>query len=333
MILRHVGMLALLTPCLGSCCPISVDLEPSTREDAPKSDDPRIDLGNAEHPAGNDASPSDHPWWVPKLEPQQYRLGYKLPAEQASLLVDAYHRWADAVGHQRLSDERFQWRPEPRCFGGLHCVYEELDDQDGSAVHPIAEIFRGRASTARLSALDATALIVTFVQEIDYRIPQEEPFGVLPPAIVVKNKWGDCDSKALLAHMLLRSLGIQTVLISSQAHKHTMLGVALPSAGESFEWQGRRYAFVELTAKRSPIGHIDPRLTRPNDWQVVQLPYTATGYDVTPAPPQEPDAPDSDGGRVDKPKPKRGGPRRPPPNTRGGGKIRRPSVVTPMSSP
>jgi hypothetical protein len=96
---------------------------------------------------------------------------------------------------------------------------------------------------------------------------------VLPPALVAQRRWGDCDSKSLLAHMILRTLGINSVLISSEAHQHTMLGVALPAPGTSFTWQGRRYAFVELTAKRSPIGHIHPKLLSPNDWRVVEMAY------------------------------------------------------------
>jgi hypothetical protein len=139
---------------------------------------------------------------------------------------------------------------------------------------------------------------------------------VLPPALVAKQRWGDCDSKALLAHMLLRHLGLQSVLISSEAHRHTMLGLALPAGGSSFEWRGRRYAFVELTAKRSPIGQINPELLRPNDWQVVQLSYKAKGYEVGPK--STPDAPT----RSKTPKP--------PDEIRGGGKIRERSVVTPM---
>jgi hypothetical protein len=128
--------------------------------------------------------------------------------------------------------------------------------------------------------------VITFVQEIHYRIPDEEPFGVKAPALVVKDAEGDCDSKSLLAHIILRSLGIGSVLISSEAHKHTMLGLAQPAAGRSFTWQGRKYAFVELTAKRSPVGHVNPQLLRPNDWQVVAMNYKPPGR-----PPESPRAP------------------------------------------
>ena len=137
----------------------------------------------------------------------------------------------------------------------------------------MARRFLARVKQAKLNAAQAAALVITFVQDIKYQIPKEEPFGVRPPTLVMKEGHGDCDSKSLLAHMILRELGVDSVLISSTAHKHTMLGVALPSGGTTFTFKSRRYAFVETTAKRAPIGYIDPRLLRPNDWQVVVMRY------------------------------------------------------------
>ncbi len=269
------------------CCRIVTDLEPPdpAEDDSgdirspepPRDSGDRVDLGDAAYPGPNRETPAEHPWWVPRLEPQKYRLGYKLPPPSADGVRQAYHDWARRVGHKRVSDDTFSWRPPPHCFHGLQCVYDELDDDNVAPLEPVAELFRARAAARELSSLDLAALVVTFAQEIHYRIPKEEPFGVLPPALVVREKHGDCDSKSLLAHILLRSLGIESVLISSDAHKHTMLGVALPAGGQSFSWQGRKYAFVELTAARSPIGHINPQLLRPNDWRVVPMRYKKPG--------------------------------------------------------
>jgi transglutaminase superfamily protein len=253
---------------LAGCCRIDFEL-PRRQADEPPPPGPSVDLGDASFPAKTSAAAAEHAWWTPTLEPQKYRLGYKLGDREASAMLDDYHRWANGVGHRQLDESRFQWRPPKGCLGGLQCVYDELAEEDRAAVDAISERFRRRATDAKLGADAAAALVVSFVQEIDYRVPSEEPFGVMPPALVAKKKEGDCDSKALLAHMLLRSLGIRSVLISSEAHKHTMLGVALPAAGTTFSWDGSRYAFVETTAKRSPIGHVNPELLRPNDWRVV----------------------------------------------------------------
>lgn len=272
-----------------SCCNIPVDLDPDDpvgRDRPPDDDDDdgggktsssRVDLGTASFPSNSDGKRAQHPWWLPELKPGKYELGYKLADSARDDIDTAYKRWSRQVGHNKIDKDRFQWRPPKRCHGGLHCVYETLDDGSLQGVEPIAELFRARAEKVGLNPLELASLVLTFVQEIKYQIPEDEPFGVMPPALVVRNKWGDCDSKTLLAHMILRSLGIRSVLISSEAHKHTMLGIALPAPGTSFTYQGTKYAFVELTAQRSPIGHINARLLRPNDWRVVSMNYKPVG--------------------------------------------------------
>ena len=308
------------------CCRIVVDLDSTPDPDDPEDrrnpddddndvsddggDDPqpkergRVHLGHAQFPTKNSARSVEHPWYVPRLEPDKYKLGFKVPGGDAKKIRSGYHLWARGVGHKRIDKSRFQWRPPPGCLGaGLKCVYEELDDGSVDAVETIAELFRQRASKRKLSSLDLASLVITFVQEIKYKIPKNEPFGVKPPALVVREKDGDCDSKTLLAHMILRSIGVRSVIISSNAHAHSMLGVRLPAPGTTFTWKGRKYAFVEMTAKRSPIGHINRKLLRPNDWRVVPMNYKKLGKPTT---------------RVKKPKPKPKKPRGPAEIIKGG---------------
>jgi hypothetical protein len=280
-----------LAACLGAlasgCCNVAIELDDppkkTGRNKQPEEDDGgdaggeesggEVDLGVAAFPRGNDDKIVRHAWWLPELEPQKYRLGYRLAGAAARTIEADYTEFARKVRHRKLDGGRFQWHPPAGCLGGLQCVYQALDEGSAAGVDPITALFRARARGAELSSADVAALVVTFVQEIEYKIPEDEPFGVRPPALVAREKLGDCDSKSLLAHMILRSLGLRSVLISSAAHRHTMLGVALPTAGSRFTWQGTSYAFVELTAPRSPIGFITPKLLRPDDWRVVMMRY------------------------------------------------------------
>jgi hypothetical protein len=268
----HVAA-AVTAVALGACCSFGLEAAKETEEEPDDDTTPseRLDLGTAEYPDGNRATVADYPWYSPTLRPIRYRVGYRLADEQADAIRAAYQNFAQLVGHERLSETRFRWRPPPGCGTGIQCVYEELAREGQDSLKPLAELFRKRVRDAKLDALGAAQLVVTFVQEIDYRIPGDEPFGVFPPSLVVKFRWGDCDSKSLLGQMLLAAVGVDSVLISSQVHKHTMLGVALPAPGSSFTWRGTRYAFLETTAKGSPIGHINPSLLRPNDWEIQEL--------------------------------------------------------------
>lgn len=225
------------------------------------------DLGTATYPPGAITPPALHTWTAKSLKPNKYRLGYALEPSEGAAIDAAFRDYTRRVGYRANNNDTFRWVPPPGCSGDMHCVYAELVTEDASALAPVVERFRARRATEHLSTMDLAVLIVTFVQNIEYEIPGKEPFGILPPALVVSRKKGDCDSKALVAHVILGALGYDTVMLSSTAHKHAMLGIVLPVQGTKLTFGGRGYAFTELTARGSPIGHVNPSLLRPNDWK------------------------------------------------------------------
>lgn len=231
-----------------------------------------LDLGLASFPAGTPKnSAAQHAWTTKTLRPPSYKLGYALGKAEAEELRAAFRHYAKKVRFVPGDGGRFSWTPPRGCAGDMRCVFEELATKSRAGVEPIATIFRRRQMEGKLNAMQITELIVGFVQYIHYEIPASEPFGLLPPALVAQERRGDCDSKSLLAHMLLKDMGVDSIIISSVAHRHAMLGIALPSPGTTFTHEGRRYAYTECTAKGSPIGHINPELLRPNDWRTVPV--------------------------------------------------------------
>jgi hypothetical protein len=232
-----------------------------------------VNLGTVVYPAGTPpGGAAIHAWTAPKLRPASHKLGYALGAEEQRAIEDAFRSYAQRVRYKMTSDKgRFVWTPPRGCVGDMRCVLSELAARSEGDIKPIAERIKKRAREANLNSMDVATMIVGFVQSIRYEIPKDEPFGLLPPARVAYEKRGDCDSKALLGHMLLKSMGIGSILLSSEAHKHAMLGIALPAPGTPFTYAGGRYAFTETTAKGSPIGHINPELLRPNDWRAVPV--------------------------------------------------------------
>jgi hypothetical protein len=165
----------------------------------------------------------------------------------------------------------------------MQCIFESLADDSKDEIEPLAARFKTRVREAKLDPTQAVELVMSYVQAIPYEIPKDRPFGLLPPALVAAQKKGDCDSKALLLHMLLDSLGIDSVLLNSDAHRHSMLGVAIPAQGTKITYNGRSYAFVETTAKNAPIGWISKELLRPNDWIVVPVHVRGAGSSTSTA--------------------------------------------------
>ena len=254
------------------CCRL-LDLTSEGDDAPPASTSPAEELGTVTYPAGSAANAAIHTWNDKLLKPSIYRVGYALSASESAAIETSLRDYAGRVGYHDDGKGKFRWVPPAGCAGDMHCVFVELTARSKDDLAPLIERFRARKVAKGLSALDLAGLVVTFVQNIQYEIPAEEPFGVLAPALVVSRRKGDCDSKGLLAHILLHSLGFDTMLLSSTAHHHSMLGIALPVPGTKLTHGGRDYAFTEMTARGSPIGHINAALLRPNDWKAVPFRY------------------------------------------------------------
>ncbi|HVY45778.1 MAG TPA: hypothetical protein VHB21_07865, partial [Minicystis sp.] len=218
--------------------------------------------------------PARYRFRAPPLEPPMYRAAYALSEGERRGVREAFKRFAGSLGFEKLDKDRFRWQAPPGCALDLHCVYEAAAARSGADLAPLAGLFRAHAKAKKLTSLEAADLVVSFVQSIHYEVP-DEPFGLLAPALVASEGRGDCDSKSLLALVLLHELGIDGVLLTSDAHHHAMLGVPLPVDGTSLELAGRRYAFTECTAVGWPIGRVDPMLLHPDDWRATKVRFRA----------------------------------------------------------
>ncbi len=227
-----------------------------------------VDLGIAFYP-------DDDPKLVPAqirftahaMWPSQYAVGYRLQRDEAAAVGDFYSRYAKSVAYEKLDGDRFRWAPPKGCPSDMSCVYAKLVERTRDDVEAITDRFRARIKANKLSSVQAAELVLAYVQFIPYKLPKD-PFGLKPSPLVASQRQGDCDSKSLLYYMILKGLGIDAVIVSSQAHAHTMTGVALPVSGTSFSHDGHKYAFAEATAEGAPLGYMNPQMKSPNDWRV-----------------------------------------------------------------
>ncbi len=265
--------LALSIGVTGCCCNVG-DLVTllEDEDEEPSESTPGVDLGVAAYPAAApEASAVRHAWRAQQLEPPVYRVGYALASEEERAVDEAQTELAKRLGYKSQGDGIFKWTPLPGCDKNMDCIFEDLASRSKPDLEPLITRFKKRIGEAGLTSLEGAQLVVTFVQSIPYEIPQGRPFGLMPPALVVSRKKGDCDSKALLGHVLLDALGVDSVVLTSEAHRHSMLGIALPAQGTTIKHQGREYAFTEMTAKGAPIGWVGRDLLQPNDWIVVPV--------------------------------------------------------------
>ncbi|UQA63041.1 hypothetical protein [Polyangium aurulentum] len=256
----------------GCCCNLDLSDLFEDPDAEPSASTPGVDLGLAAYPAtAPEAGATRHAWRAQQLEPSVYRVGYALASDEERSVDDAQNDLAKRVGYKSQGNGVFKWTPIPGCDKNMDCIFEDLASRSKPDLEPLIARFKTRIREAGLSSLEGAQLVVTFVQSIPYEIPQGRPFGLMPPALVVSRKKGDCDSKALLGHVLLEALGVDTVVLTSDAHRHSMLGIALPAQGTTIKHKGREYAYTEMTAKGAPIGWVGRDLLSPNDWQVVPV--------------------------------------------------------------
>ncbi len=239
----------------------------------PSSDLPTADLGTVLIPSTTPPGRAlTYVWRVDILEPPRYQLGYGLGASLVDALEREHQELGERLHFRPLSRDRFTYRAPPHCGTDMRCVYEELMRTNTEPVRQLGEPFLEFIRAHQLSSTQAANLIIGFVQRIHYELPDKEvPFGVIPPALVPAQDRGDCDSKALLAVMLLRQAGIDAVLLYSDPLAHAAVGVGLPGRGTALQHGGRTWRYAELSTEGWPIGMIPPQYDKPRLWTVLPL--------------------------------------------------------------
>jgi hypothetical protein len=149
-------------------------------------------------------------------------------------------------------------------------VYGNLARQSEARLHNVNASFETFRDRLGLGRLELATLVLNFVQSIPYAIPPNK-LGLLPPARSMAVHSGDCDTKSLLAVLLLRRLGYDAVMLHSRHYKHAMVGLAVRSDGYYLEHRGRRYYFSETTATGVRIGQISAETRDRRYWRVMPM--------------------------------------------------------------
>lgn len=239
-----------------------------------------IHLGTALIPTSTPRSQArTFEWRVESLAPPEYRLGYGLGPSLERALVREHQAYGRRLHFRALGKDRFTYRAPPGCESDMRCIYAELMRSNAEPVRILGNRFVEHIRERRLGPVEAAELIVTFVQRIHYAQPDDQPFGILPPALVPAQDRGDCDSKAVLAVMLLRQAGIDSALLYSDPLSHAAVGVALPVRGYPFRLGDHVYRYAELTTEGWPLGMIPPQHDKPHLWKVLPAPEMAFASD------------------------------------------------------
>ena len=229
-------------------------------------------LGTVLLPADLAPSSARHYNWRERFA--SWELGYGLSSELHDQVYTDFAELSDRFSYKPGVGNNFTWAPPAACHKKeWQCVFDAMVRDNASDIAPLSELFRRKQQEQHLDQRQLSELVVTFVQNITYRLPTEETaaFGMLPPAIVVGDGDGDCDSKALLAVVILRQLGVDAVVLLASGLGHAALGVALPVSGKKFPYAGKKYAFVEVTTPGWALGSLPPEYDVDKAWKVIPV--------------------------------------------------------------
>lgn len=149
-------------------------------------------------------------------------------------------------------------------------IYSYLNSHASPELDIVADGFINITRNEEFSDGELLQMIISFVQSIEYQIPENE-FGLLAPLQSINYRYADCDSAALLLYSILDRVGFRVGIYYSRHYLHAMLGINTSATGHYKKHKGLRYYFLETTNKGWRIGQLPSEMTDTEKWAFIDL--------------------------------------------------------------
>jgi len=111
--------------------------------------------------------------------------------------------------------------------------------------------------------------VLAWVQGFAY-VREGTGMDFIPPLAAAYGAAGECDSRVVVAAIILERLGIDAILMVSREYSHAMLGIDVPGGGQRFEFKGKKYLVGETTTKVG-IGKVAADMADWTKWMGIEL--------------------------------------------------------------
>lgn len=147
--------------------------------------------------------------------------------------------------------------------GKLVFDYDKIVEESKPLIKPLYIEFEKIVKKYDLNKREKIELVMRFLQDLPYGIPPSNYqnryiAGLFPPVEILKNKWGDCDSKSLLMATLLSfDRDYYDKLAMILVPGHALLGIKMvPGPYEKHvTFRGSNYVYAEpVGLSRTPLG-------------------------------------------------------------------------------
>lgn len=150
--------------------------------------------------------------------------------------------------------------------GTLYFNYTEIVNSSLNITRPLYKKFYQISKKYGLDRRSQIELIMRFLQDIPYQIPPvnyKSRFiaGLFPPSELIKNGWGDCDSKSvMMASILSHDPFFYDKMAIVLVPGHALLGIQyVPGTYDQYtEYMGTKYIYSEpVGPDRTPFGQVN----------------------------------------------------------------------------
>lgn len=134
-----------------------------------------------------------------------------------------------------------------------------LSDYDKTYLDSMISSFEDASIENDYSICDEALFVISFVQSLDYTSDSETTgFDEYPryPLETLVDMGGDCEDKSILTAALLNELDYDVVLIEFSDHMAVGISCNQELYGSYYEYNGKKYYYLETTDKNWVIGEI-----------------------------------------------------------------------------
>lgn len=147
--------------------------------------------------------------------------------------------------------------------------YRQINREIYASLEPLAQAWEQTVQAGQVKPQDLPGALLSWLQGLEY----DRKGGLSDlstPWQTLKERKGDCDSRALIYAGLMDKFGYPVILMVSAVYAHGMAALDLPGPGARFSFQGRSWLVAELTAPVS-LGQIAADKADPSRWLGIDL--------------------------------------------------------------
>ena len=154
-------------------------------------------------------------------------------------------------------------RPRPQSVS--YWVDMAKDSKDDSYIDQMIQQINSAAIAKQYNAVQKLNFVIAFVQSLPYTVDIETtPYDEYPryPIETLFDRGGDCEDTSILVAALLDRMGYDVALLLLENAKHMAVGILITGVyGTYYEYDGKKYFYIETTGDGWQIGQIPPSIT------------------------------------------------------------------------